>query len=592
MKKTVLSIVMAITALAIQANAQVGINTSSPTATLDLTAKNPTGATTNVDGVLIPRVDRQRAQSMVAVPTSTLIYVNDASTGLQTGIAINIDSVGYYYYNGSAWAKLSPPISPSSFVNIYNTDGSLTGNRIVTQAGNTLAFTGTATNAFSVDGSTLSVDAANDRIGIGTTAPTVKLDMVGTTFGIKNSAGSGSWDNLWFNVTPSIPSINASGAESGLQFNVGSNSVGTYGDGQTLNTVATMLANGNVGLGTTTPHAPLQLANTTANRKIVMYETANNDHEFYGFGVNGGIMRYQADRTTTDHVFYAGVTGGASSNELMRIQGIGNVGIGTSAPAAKFHVEGAEIRLTNATSLWGLDPEGTAPNSQFSLIDRTNNVRRFILQQNGNAYLGGNLGTAGANATISAVGGSVGIGANTSPTNTLDVNGTARVRTITPVSGSTVITPVYADANGVLVKASPSITYGSLSSSTVTVASGATGTLITGVAQGVYKAAVIVFNGCNDVATAEYYLHNFSLNGFFGLRGQNGFLTSNYSSPTFNQTARANIATTWGTASTCQDGGNGTALNYTLSMAAAGAISITNNGNVSRTYQITLVRVD
>ncbi|MFP3663088.1 hypothetical protein SB768_32145, partial [Burkholderia sp. SIMBA_043] len=73
MKKTVLTIVMTISVFAIQINAQVGINTPSPTATIDILAKNATGPATNVDGMLVPRVDRQRAQVMTGVPTSTLI---------------------------------------------------------------------------------------------------------------------------------------------------------------------------------------------------------------------------------------------------------------------------------------------------------------------------------------------------------------------------------------------------------------------------------------------------------------------------------------------------------------------------------------
>jgi hypothetical protein len=38
-----------------------------------------------------------------------------------------------------------------------------------------------------------------------------------------------------------------------------------------------------------------------------------------------------------NHVFYAGATA-ATSNELMRIQGNGNVGIGTATPSAKLEV--------------------------------------------------------------------------------------------------------------------------------------------------------------------------------------------------------------------------------------------------------------
>ena len=90
---------------------------------------------------------------------------------------------------------------------------------------------------------------------------------------------------------------------------------------------------GNVGIGTTTPHAALEFNNNVGSRKIVMYETGNNDHQFYGFGVNGGILRYQTDTTNSDHVFYAAASATAS-NELMRIKGNGNVGMGTSAPNA------------------------------------------------------------------------------------------------------------------------------------------------------------------------------------------------------------------------------------------------------------------
>lgn len=268
MKRLTLPFIVAISLLSVKSNAQVGINTSTPASTLDVIAKNATGSASNVDGLLVPRVDRLRAQSMTSVPTSTMIYVNNVVTGTQLGATVNVDTVGYYYFNGTAWVKMKS--TDTTDLNIYNSNGSLTGNRIVTQGANTLAFTGTATNAFSVDGSTFSVDAANDRVGI----------------------------------------------------------------------------------GTATPHSQLQLGSTVTNRKIVMYETGDNDHEFYGFGVNSGIMRYQADRTTTDHVFYAGVTGGASSNELFRIKGTGNVGIGTATPQNKLHINGG-LQVTSEINVGG-----------------------------------------------------------------------------------------------------------------------------------------------------------------------------------------------------------------------------------------------
>jgi len=99
--------------------------------------------------------------------------------------------------------------------------------------------------------------------------------------------------------------------------------------------------NGNVGIGLTQPHAPLQFAAVTASRKIVLYENQNDDHQYYGFGVNANVLRYQVDLPVSSHIFYAG-TSSTTSNELLRIQGNGKVGIGSTGPAA--HVQISDTR--------------------------------------------------------------------------------------------------------------------------------------------------------------------------------------------------------------------------------------------------------
>jgi hypothetical protein len=83
---------------------------------------------------------------------------------------------------------------------------------------------------------------------------------------------------------------------------------------------------GKVGIGTTAPNAELELGNTLANRKIALWTTSNNDHQFYGLGINTSILRYQVGKVAANHVFYAG-TSETTSKELFRIQGDGQIAI-------------------------------------------------------------------------------------------------------------------------------------------------------------------------------------------------------------------------------------------------------------------------
>jgi hypothetical protein len=76
---------------------QVGINSASPTTTLDVVARNPTGTSTNVDGLLIPRLTRQRAQNMTSIPNGNMIFINDVVSGTASGITINVTGVGFYF---------------------------------------------------------------------------------------------------------------------------------------------------------------------------------------------------------------------------------------------------------------------------------------------------------------------------------------------------------------------------------------------------------------------------------------------------------------------------------------------------------------
>lgn len=83
---------------------------------------------------------------------------------------------------------------------------------------------------------------------------------------------------------------------------------------------------GSVGIGYTTPGAPLQFQNAVgsagAANKIRFYE---NGATIYGLGIQAGATNYRSDA----HIFYAA----NGSTERMRIDSSGNVNIGAATPA-------------------------------------------------------------------------------------------------------------------------------------------------------------------------------------------------------------------------------------------------------------------
>ncbi|MFP3599488.1 hypothetical protein [Chryseobacterium sp. SIMBA_029] len=259
--------------------AQVGINTVIPSATLDITAKNITGTDSAVDGLLIPRVDRERAQSMSGIPVSTLIYVNNIATGSLTGTALNIDAVGYYYFNGTVWTKLNLP------VNIYNSNGTLSGNRVVTTGGNLLSFTNGA-----------------NTINIGTTGTESIVRAIGSSRGTIRTQGGSAIIDLFVD--------NANSAQLATSGNATSLNLSTQAAAPVnfiTNTAqrATISATGNFGINTTGPTHKLHVVPSAGDDpvKVEGLKTASGAENNVVVDISTGILKYSP--TVAQPLFHA-----------------------------------------------------------------------------------------------------------------------------------------------------------------------------------------------------------------------------------------------------------------------------------------------
>jgi hypothetical protein len=273
--------------------AQVGINNTSPKATLDITAKTTDGS--KPEGLIIPQLSGSNIHTATAAGVyganqkGLIIYATSADSSPISTTA-NITSAGYYYFDGTNWQKvMTGSVANSDLAigvgGIYKGSGSLSGNTTVTQGSNTLAFTSTATNGFSVDATTLSVDAANNRVGIGTVSPSSMLHIYGTSgdhLRITNS--SSDWALTSENAgTPNGISGKASftiidRANSVRRMTIGSDNSFRLGGDVASGTAALSIdgATNNVGIGTNTPSAKLELNSGIANTSGLKFTNLNS----------------------------------------------------------------------------------------------------------------------------------------------------------------------------------------------------------------------------------------------------------------------------------------------------------------------------
>lgn len=307
-------------ALTVLKNGNIGINKTNPQEQLHVNggvlAVNTSTVTTDPGAITLPVSGA--GTRMMWIPAKSAFRV-----GTSGSIDWDASNIGVWSFASGYGTRASGQASTSlGYGTIANGAYALSTGQFTTASGNhstSMGYNTTSSGNYSVSIGFSSISSGNNSTSIGDN--TVAQAYLSTVLGRYNVASgtNGSWI-----VTEPL-------------FVIGN------GTSVTANNALTVLKNANVGINIADPHAPLQFSNALTNRKIVFYETGNNDNQFYGLGIQGATLRYQVDGTSSNHVFYA-ATGAGTSNELCRIQGNGNMVVAGTVTASG-SVLTSDIRL-------------------------------------------------------------------------------------------------------------------------------------------------------------------------------------------------------------------------------------------------------